>query len=500
MKMMSCGKWKHMPLNNDETILMQYNVHGNTRKLVLPEELDGYTVSEIYWQAIKGGSRLEKIVLPATLKRLNGCPYEERYGDVKLELDSRNCNLKILDGGTVTDSTGGVLMWLKKGSMMIGKPEDCKNRLQVTFVDQYPTMYYSEEEPLTEIGDFALAGWDSLQMIVVPEGVKRIGMGAFLFCGALECAELPDTVGEIGSFAFKACRKLKSFAMPENINKISRELFEDCIWLTEVSNTTQICSVGVRAFKGCGMLQKIELTDNCKRIDVEAFKDCVFLDHHDLWFDDDDCRTEWSAFRGCDELLRTLENVGKWRHERISDTETMITGHYPSDYIKTLVIPEEIDGYTVRAIEWRAIGTGRMIEKIVLPATLKRLNGWPYQEESDSVRLELDSGNSYLKIHDDGSVTDSAGEELMCFPNGSDHTGYEAPATLRVIGRRAFSCCMHLESIVLPDSVRVIEKDAFEGCSDAVMAKAEEYIQEKERRMKEEIDKMTDRVIDQIEL
>jgi len=56
---------------------------------------------------------------------------------------------------------------------------------------------------------------------VIPENVKKIGVGAFSGCSLLESVRIPNNLLEIGDYAFESCTNLKTVNIPLNISSLS---------------------------------------------------------------------------------------------------------------------------------------------------------------------------------------------------------------------------------------------------------------------------------------
>ena len=56
---------------------------------------------------------------------------------------------------------------------------------------------------------------DDTTIVIIPEGVTKIGDGAFYDCTLLESVVIPKGVTEIGDGAFKYCTSLESIVIPE---------------------------------------------------------------------------------------------------------------------------------------------------------------------------------------------------------------------------------------------------------------------------------------------
>ena len=71
--------------------------------------------------------------------------------------------------------------------------------------------------------------------IVIPNGVHRIGMGAFIERKNLQSVVLPKSLTWIGQSAFSKCTSLMSIIIPEGITAIVYGSFSNCSKL-ETSN------------------------------------------------------------------------------------------------------------------------------------------------------------------------------------------------------------------------------------------------------------------------
>ena len=74
----------------------------------------------------------------------------------------------------------------------------------------------------------------SLTSVVIPDGVKYIGLALFYGCLNLTSVIIPDSVESIGDNAFQECSSLTSITIPEGVWRIGRRAFYDCIRLQKV--------------------------------------------------------------------------------------------------------------------------------------------------------------------------------------------------------------------------------------------------------------------------
>lgn len=63
---------------------------------------------------------------------------------------------------------------------------------------------------------------------LLPEGLIRIGDGAFHGCYVLKSVTLPSSVQTVGNEAFRGCHALTSLTIPETVQQVGERLLHDC--------------------------------------------------------------------------------------------------------------------------------------------------------------------------------------------------------------------------------------------------------------------------------
>ena len=120
-------------------------------------------------------------------------------------------------------------------------------------------------------------GGDVLKKVVLPEGLKTIGIGAFNKCKTLEGINLPDTLTKIEDEAFLGCKALTTITIPAKLKTIGGSAFCGCplstITFTDGSKLTEI---GEGAFKGVA-IQTLIIPKGVKKLGSWAFAECKNL-------------------------------------------------------------------------------------------------------------------------------------------------------------------------------------------------------------------------------
>ena len=101
-------------------------------------------------------------------------------------------------------------------------------------------------QPVTAIGAEAFAYRTELKRLLLPEGIERIEMGAFLGCSALESVELPQSCTYIENGAFILCDKIQSVKLPGRIQKLGAAAFPNEVMQTlEIPAGCELMSVNI---------------------------------------------------------------------------------------------------------------------------------------------------------------------------------------------------------------------------------------------------------------
>jgi hypothetical protein len=129
-----------------------------------------------------------------------------------------------------------------------------------TVLVQYPagrTGAYIIPDGVTDIGDGAFNGCQSLTSITIPAGVATIGEEAFNQCVSLTSIDLPGSITTIGGDAFRTCSGLTSVTIPDGVVSIGGASFLGCENLTSVTIPGSVTNIGVIAFAYCTALADV---------------------------------------------------------------------------------------------------------------------------------------------------------------------------------------------------------------------------------------------------
>ena len=150
-----------------------------------------------------------------------------------------------------------------------------------TLMKYFPTEGEAEviiPEGITKIGYGAFEHCENFKSVVIPEGVTKISYGTFSECENLKSIVIPKSVTEIGDYAFKRCKNLKSITIPESVTKIGDSAFLRCESLETIIIPEGVIEISEDAFEGCKSLKSIIISEGVTKIGNSAFSGCESLE------------------------------------------------------------------------------------------------------------------------------------------------------------------------------------------------------------------------------
>lgn len=203
-------------VQEDGTYMLKHVIDAEVGKVLeIPAEVKGKPVTAIYDEAFKDNTKLEKVIIPSSVKTVSGF--------------SGCTNLKEVKMG----------------------------------------------ESVERIGAGAFENCTGLTKIAIPMGVKYIDSDAFKGCTGLKEITLPATVEEIYTNVFEGCTGLTSFAWPASVKRIEHDTFKGCTNLSSIDIPEGV-EVVYCTFEGCTSLTS--LTIPASVTDVWGFSECESLE------------------------------------------------------------------------------------------------------------------------------------------------------------------------------------------------------------------------------
>ena len=338
---------------------------------------------------------------------------------------------------------------------------------------------------------------------IIPEGVTKIGDGAFLGNYYITSVIMPDTVTCIGNSAFENCMELKTV----NYNSDLRE----------INFSSNLTEIGYAAFRQTSLTGRIVLPGKLKIIRSHAFNNAIdglcpiyipasVTEIEDGWalssgfttievVEDNPCYTSVNGVLYNKDKTKLIRCPGKQCKDVDNENSytvpngvtTIGCGAFAGSGNDTIILPN-----TLITIEDEAFYNSS-IKQVTLPDSLKNIGDEAFIFSDVSKIVVPDSvisiGNgafaystlTSIVISDnvkeikrdtfsecDNLVSVDLGSGVTAIGEGAFNrcgfTSLTIPHNVKYIGVTAFSCCYSLESISLGDGVAEIEKFAFYDC------------------------------------
>ena len=117
------------------------------------------------------------------------------------------------------------------------------------------------------------SGVEGVRTVIIPDGVRKIGNGAFKGMSNLETVTFRNTKEtiEFGTDVFAYCSNLQSITLPGSPTEISAGMFKDCVSLTNMPSPSSLRKIGAAAFSGCSNMYFATLPNDITEIGEMAF-------------------------------------------------------------------------------------------------------------------------------------------------------------------------------------------------------------------------------------
>ena len=271
---------------------------------------------------------------------------------------------------------------------------------------------------VTKIGDYAFENYEQATGLVLPVGIKIIGLYSFYRCGGVRGAlNIPNGVTEIDFSAFAYCDKLTGpINFPNTLIEIEAQAFQSCTNLEGVLNIpSSLTTIKGNTFQFCEKLTKINIPNSVTTIGDMAFWDCIGLSKI--------------------EIPSSVTTIGSGSFGYCLNVNT------------PLIIPENVTTIGDMAF----YKNSNMPGALTIPNSVTTIGNKAFQD-CTSLSGPLTMGNSVTSI----------GSEA--FLNCSGLTGALSLPNVTLVNYQAFMNCTGLTSLSMSKMER-IEVEAFRGCT-----------------------------------
>ena len=426
-------------VNNGEVTIL-YKFEDISGELVIPDKIDGYSVTVISQGAFRNAKNLTKITLPSTLVEIESYAFE---GCSALE--------SIVIPNSVTKMGDYVFM-------------NCKSLKECKL-----------SNALDKIPMHTFSGCTSLQSFEITSNIKTIGYCAFKDCTSLTEIYVPETVTKVDG-AFYDCNSLKKITLPfvgdsatQPYNKTFGAVFGSSNELDVPQSLKEVVILGgeipEEAFFRCKNIEKIHLGKKVSKIGSRAFWECHALNEitvengNSVYHSSGNCLIETATKRmivGCKESV--IPNDG-------SVTTIASFAFCGSTEIKKMTVPNAVTKIEISAFEGC---TG--IEEMTLPFLGETS---AKNSKSHFAYIFGDKSAGYLS-YKTTTVLKSITVTGDCSIVESSLSSFHKLVSFRATGRInsvdifAFSGCEKLKTVRFEKYLGSIEDEAFAGCDALV--------------------------------
>lgn len=253
----------------------------------------------------------------------------------------------------------------------------------------------------------------------INEGTKVIYHEAFYLCKALSSIVIPNGVREIGILAFSNCNSATALVIPNTVTQICKSAFYNCNSITSIEIPDSVITIGDSAFNGCKAAQSITIGNSVTSIGVSSFANCVLPTT--IVVPDSVISIGGSAFNGCTSLESLhigtgVESIGDY----VTEGSTALTGIYIKDLKKWCEI-DFFDSIANPLYNGKNLYlNGELVTELVITGDIGYINHYAFNYCTSITKVIMKNG-------------------------------------VRKIGLLAFANCPNLTSTIIPSSVEIIE-------------------------------------------
>ena len=349
----------------------------------------------------------------------------------KIIVDSNNENYASDESGVLFNKDKSILIVAPGGiSGSYTIPDSVKNVSDYAFYGCAQVTGISLSDNISKLGKYAFGYCNEIAKIELPKSLVVIGDYAFCGSKALKTIVIPDSVVEVGIEAFIYCTGLTEVTLPSNLKSLEANVFYECTSLVSVTLPEQLKIIEMGAFRKSG-LRKIVIPDSVTYIGESAFCDCTELRNITL----SEVINQISPFMFCG--CSNLTSV-----EIPQNVTTIGRAAFAHSGLETILVPENVE-FMENSVFYGCVN----LEYAYISTKIIYIPEYTFCGCSSFVGITMSPNVEMIgewAFHN----TNFAELSLDLFP-------------IKEIGRGAFSNCLSLEKVTLPDTLVKISEEAF---------------------------------------
>ena len=231
---------------------------GSNTELLIPNLINGKTVSAISANAFSGNTALTSITILGSVTSIGKSAFSNCSSLTSITLP--------FVGSTFNGTSDVHFGYIFGASHYSYNPNHVPTNLRNVIITGG-----------NSIGNYAFYYCNKLTSIIIPNSVINIANSAFSSCSGLTSITIPNSVTSIGDYSFSNCSGLKNLIIMNGLTSIGEHAFTLCSNLKNIVIPNSVTTIGSFAFFSCEYLTSIIIPNSVISIGSYIFTNCNFL-------------------------------------------------------------------------------------------------------------------------------------------------------------------------------------------------------------------------------